>query len=472
MRALCVAGGHGTGERVIMDTPPDTVNAEPDAGIDEEPSPGRIAMISTHGHVTGKPPLGATDTGGQVVYVLELSRKLASLGYRVDIWTRRFDGRPEIEIVAPGVRIVRAACGGDAFIPKETLHEKIPEWCDNALAIIRREKLAYTFINSHYWDAGVAGDLLAKRLGVKHLHTPHSLGADKRRQMTGSKAALAVYNFDTRLAEEQRLYAAADHTIATTQEMADHIVADYGTDPVKVAMIPPGYDDTRFYPIGEPARQALRTKLGYDGTVFFSLGRLARTKGFDLLIRAFAVTLKRIPDARLVLGVGGDNLSPADQKVFDELVAVAAECGVTERVTFIGAVPFADTVKHYRAADCFILSSRVEPFGMTAIEAMACGTPTVVTVHGGLYRALTFGRNALFADPFDAEDLGITMMKAVKHPRLRARLSRMGAYRARSLFTWTGIAQQLVNIADHGDADEADAFKEVEWDEPWTDTDG
>ena len=51
----------------------------------------RIAMISTHGYVAAVPPLGAADTGGQVVYVLELSKKLALLGYQVDIWTRRFE---------------------------------------------------------------------------------------------------------------------------------------------------------------------------------------------------------------------------------------------------------------------------------------------------------------------------------------------------------------------------------------------
>ena len=117
-----------------------------------------------------------------------------------------------------------------------------------------------------------------------------------------------------------------------------------------------------------------------------------------------------------------------------------------------------------------MLSSRYEPFGMTAIEAMASGTPTVVTVHGGLYRALTFGRHALYADPFDKEDLGITMFKVLRHPRLRDRLARMGAHKARSLFTWTGIAQQLVAVVEQR-ASVSLALSDTEWDEPWNDAD-
>jgi len=117
-----------------------------------------------------------------------------------------------------------------------------------------------------------------------------------------------------------------------------------------------------------------------------------------------------------------------------------------------------------------VLSSRYEPFGMTAIEAMASGVPTVVTIHGGLWRALTFGRHALYADPFDKEDLGIIIHKILKHHRLAARLSRMGAHKARSLFTWTGVAQQLVAVVEQR-VSASLSLTDNEWDEPWNDGD-
>jgi mannosylfructose-phosphate synthase len=139
------------------------------------------------------------------------------------------------------------------------------------------------------------------------------------------------------------------------------------------------------------------------------------------------------------------------------------------KVRFGGYIPDDQLADYYRAADMFVLSSRYEPFGMTAIEAMASGTPAVVTVHGGFYRALTFGRHALFADPFDKEDLGITMWKIFRHPRLRGRLARMGAHKARSLFTWTGVAQQLIAVVEQRPA--ALVLADTEWDEPWNDAD-
>ena len=101
----------------------------------------------------------------------------------------------------------------------------------------------------------------------------------------------------------------------------------------------------------------------------------------------------------------------------------------------------------YRAADVFALSSRYEPFGMTAVEAMACGAPTVMTTHGGLWRAVYCGAQALYADTTDREEFGIALPQALKYPKLRERLHREGA-NVRALFTWTGIAQQLISAVE------------------------
>ena len=431
-------------------------------------------MVSTHGYVAAEPPLGAADTGGQVVYVIELSKKLAQLGFEVDIWTRRFADQPEIDVINEHVRVIRAPCGGKEFIGKETLVHHLGEWAENTLRFIGRNGLKYQFFNSHYWDAGVATQRLTEALDVPHVHTPHSLGLWKKQLMErdhpdDAQSFESKYNFAQRIHEETGLYRNCDEVIATTPTQVDMIVSDYGAPVEKVHMIPPGYDDNRFFPVSAASRKALRTRLGYEGQAVTAIGRLARNKGYDLLVDAFAVVAPRIPDAILHLAVGGTELNPSEQKILDELKTQVTTLGLDARVKFSGFVADAELADHYRAADAFVLCSRYEPFGMTAIEAMACGTPTVITTHGGLYRAVTFGRHALYADPFDREDLGISIVKILKHPRLAHRLGRMGAHKARSLFTWTGIAQQLTSLVEERAT--ALAFTDNEWDEPWNDGD-
>jgi mannosylfructose-phosphate synthase len=432
----------------------------------------RIAMVSLHGYVASEPPLGAADTGGQVVYVLELSRKLAQLGYAVDIWTRRFDQQPEIDEVADNVRIIRVPCGSLEFIPKEYLYREALEWSDNALRFIREHELEYQFINSHYWDAGVAGHYLALALNAPHVHTPHSLGIWKLRQMEqdfpeSQKTFDQKYNFSERIQHEISIYQTSSCVVATTPAQFEMLANDYNVSGSQLRMIPPGYDDSRFYPVGEASRQAIRTRLGFRGHVILALGRLALNKGYDLLIRAFAVTAARIDDAVLYLAVGGAEMSAQEEKLLKELRVLAESLDIAERMQIVGFIPDDELADYYRAADLFVLSSRYEPFGMTAIEAMACGTPTVVTIHGGLWQALTFGRHALFADPFDAADLGVTMFKPLLYERLHSRLSLMGSTRARELFTWTGIAQQLIGAIASEASPPVSPRQEDEWAEPW-----
>ncbi len=408
----------------------------------------RILMISTHGYVSAQPEFGRPDTGGQVVYVLELSESLARLGYRVDIMTRRFEGLPSIEPLSERVRIVRIPAGGDRFIRKEWMCDVIPEWVDNAARFIGSKGVAYAFIDSHYWDAGLAGDGLSRRLGIRHIHTPHSMGSWKRDNMAGDPQELErQYNFARRIRDERAIYQAADALIATTPQQRDILVnGTYDVPREKVAVVPPGFDDTRFFPVSTATRQALRREAGIEGPVILALGRVAANKGYDLLLRALPTVLSRVPAARLLLAVGSTEPTPGEARQVEELRRLAAELGIGHRVLFSDYIPDDELADTYRMADVFALSSRYEPFGMTAIEAMACGTPAVITTEGGLWEMVGWGIEALYANPLDVEAFGHAIATILLYPRIADQLARFGSQRARSSFTWNGVAQQLINV--------------------------
>ena len=257
-----------------------------------------------------------------------------------------------------------------------------------------------------------------------------------------------TYNFSRRIHHEKILYRECDMVIATSPIQLDMFGPDYDVPADKVRMIPPGYDDNRFFPVSGATRSVIRERLGWRGPVILALGRLAENKGYDLLVRGFKLVADRFPDAKLHLAVGGEDRGDHEAKLMQELKDIVAELDLEDRVVFGGFIADEDLPDYYRAADVFALSSRYEPFGMTAIEAMACGTPTVVTAHGGLWRAVIYGRHALIADPFDTEDFGITMTKILKYRQLAAMMRSRGARRMRAMFTWTGIAQQLVSAAE------------------------
>ncbi len=410
----------------------------------------RIMMISTHGYVAAEPEFGKPDTGGQVVYVLELSKCLARMGYRVDILTRRFEDQPAAETVSDRVRVLRFPCGGKDFIPKETLCECIPEWVENVSHFVRGKQIRYSFINSHYWDAGLAGQALANRFGVPHLHTPHSIGAWKRDNMDGDPAELErLYNFKKRIREEKVIYDECDQLIVTTPTQREIVVAsEYDVPEDKIHVIPPGYDDQRFFPVSLSSREAIKRELDLQGPIVLALGRMAHNKGYDLLIRSMKPVFERISDARLLLAVGSKEPPAEEVEQIEQLRQLAQELGVQDRVLFRDYIPDEWLADYYRAADVFALSSRYEPFGMTAVEAMACGTPAVVTTEGGLWEQVAWGTEALYANPFDPEAFGHAIASVLMYPEISDRLSRYGSQKARARFTWTGIAQQLLNLIE------------------------
>jgi mannosylfructose-phosphate synthase len=371
---------------------------------------------------------------------------LARLGYHVDILTRQFEDFPAEEAVADHVRLLRFPCGGPAFIPKETLCYSIPEWVENVCRFVRADRLEYLLINSHYWDAGLAGQALARRLAVPHYHTPHSIATWKRDNMDGDPQELERrYNFRHRIREERVIYQECDLLIATTPAQRDILRGEeYDVLPEKIRVIPPGYDDRRFFQVGSATRQSLKADLNLEGRVVLAIGRIARNKGYDLLIDAMVPVVERFDDARLVLAIGSTEPTAEEVDQIDTLRQRVRERNLSGHVDFRDYVPDALLADYYRAADVFALSSRYEPFGMTAVEAMACGTPTVITTEGGLWEQVVWGLEALYANPFDPSSFGHHIAAIFQHPAVARQLSNNGAQKARARFTWTGIAQQLL----------------------------
>jgi mannosylfructose-phosphate synthase len=407
-------------------------------------------MLSLHGYVAAEPELGKPDTGGQVVYVLELAKRFSRLGRRVDLVTRRFEDQPEVDEVNENFRVWRIPYGGSEFIRKEDMHDYLGDFVTNFLSAARNRGNQYDVVYSHYWDAGWAGQKIAEELGIPHVHTPHSLGWWKQTTMGGDMSEEemeAKYRFKERIRTEFLVYQTCDQVIATTEPQTELLEEHYDVLERHISVVPPGMDENRFSPARQEERERLREKYGIKNQDVLALGRMATNKGYDLLLRAMPSVFELVPDARLVAAIGSDD-SEQDESGVGELKQVAQELGIADRIKWVQYVPDEDLPNYYRAASVFALPSRYEPFGMVAIEAMACGTPTVVTVHGGLFELIEFGRHALYADPFRPLEFGTMLAVPMLHPDLAREFSVEGARFARRNFGWTGIAKRILGIFD------------------------
>ncbi|MBT8425536.1 MAG: glycosyltransferase, partial [Silicimonas sp.] len=339
---------------------------------------GSLLMISLHGYVAGSPELGKPDTGGQVVFVMELAKRFARLGYNVDVVTRRFEDQPAEDRINDNLRVWRIPFGGPDFIRKEDMHDWYGDFVSNLLAAIRKQGLAYDVVNSHYWDAGVSGQKIAEELQIPHVHTPHSLGWWKAKDMKGlGEGKKANYRFEERIQKEFVLYRSCDHVIATSEQQVQLIEDHYDLPSEHITMIPPGIDEQRFTAVTPTQLSEIRQQLKMSENDVYVVGRAATNKGYDLIIQALPHLLEMQPDARLVLAAGAN--SDDDKKLIEIWKKQAAELGVADAIDWRGYVADEDLANYYRAPGIFALPSRYEPFGMTAVEAMSSGTATVLT---------------------------------------------------------------------------------------------
>lgn len=164
----------------------------------------------------------------------------------------------------------------------------------------------------------------------------------------------------------------------------------------------------------------------HGGPVVLALGRAERTKGFDLLLRAFA-RADTPPGSTLVIGGEGTELS--------SLRALADALGLGRRVRFPGRLARPEVAGWLRAADVFVVPSRIEAFGIVVLEAWRSGTALVATTHGGPAEIVTDGVDGLLVDPLDVDVLADALSRLLHDRELAGRLGEAGR-RSVERYTW------------------------------------
>ncbi len=200
-------------------------------------------------------------------------------------------------------------------------------------------------------------------------------------------------------------------------------------------VIPNGIDWSRFAHL--PTRGSFRDKHGYGNEpLLLFLGRLHFKKGLDLLISAFAAIHRRFPEARLAIA------GPENDDYGQRVRGWVAENGLNDAVRFVGHLDGPDVLEAYLDADVFVLPSYTENFGMTVVEAMACGVPVVISDQVNIHAEVA-ASNAGLVTRCDAGEVTDAVNKLLSDEDMRARMGRAGRSEAQARYTWPAIVDAL-----------------------------
>ena len=400
----------------------------PDNSIPDIPFHRRIALICFHSCPVGR--LGDTKTGGMNVYVRQLALELASLGCRVDVFTRMHDdAEPQVVPLSERARVIHLEAGPSQSALGD-LHSYTADFAESVVQFQESESLEYTLIHSHYWLSGVAALELSRRWHVPHIATFHTLARTKQRARAGEREGAR------RAHAEQQIIDSADSLVVSTRIEKEDIGRLYGRNGTPIRVIPPGVDLSLFRKVDQ---YAARQRLGLsDERIVLYVGRIEPLKGLDILLRAAAL-LDDISGTRILI-VGGNPLEDAE---FERLNMLADSLRISDMVTFTGSVSQEVLPAYYSAADIFVLPSWYESFGLAALEAMSCGTPVVVSRVGGLTTFIEHGKTGYLVPWRCPEAFARSLETLLENPSLRRAMGEAAARRATRM-SWADMANRML----------------------------
>ncbi|XSG85400.1 MAG: HAD-IIB family hydrolase [Methylohalobius sp. ZOD2] len=433
-----------------------------------------IVLISVHGLIRGKDlELGRdADTGGQVLYVVELARHLAEHPdvAQVDLLTRRVqdakvssDYARSEESLSDKARIVRVTCGPRRYLYKETLWPYLDTFVDHALLHIRSVGRVPDVIHAHYADAGYAGARLASLLGVPLVYTGHSLGRVKRERLQARglkpKTVEDRYNISQRIEAEEFALDTAAFVVASTRQEVDEQYALYDNyQPRDMGVIPPGVDLSRFQPprrgeswpsiFDELSRFLKRPRK----PMILALARADERKNHTGLIRAYGENPELQEAANLVLVAGNrediKTLERGPREVLTQILLAVDRYDLYGKCAYPKHHQSEDVPDLYRIAartrGVFVNPALTEPFGLTLVEAAASGLPIVATEDGGPRDIVRHCRNGMLVDPLDTEALGRTLLEALAQKDRWRRWARSGLRGVHRHYSWQAHVEKYL----------------------------
>jgi len=275
----------------------------------------------------------------------------------------------------------------------------------------------YDLIHCHDWITFQAGTEASRACRIPMVVTVHSTEYDR----TGN-----LWPFDWILGIERSGTAVADLVLTVSNRMAGQLEKRFGVPKEKLRVFYNAIDAAPF------DRKARREEFGFsaDSKIVLYNARLSIQKGPEFFVRAAAKVAEKEPKARFIVSGSGDLLP--------RLTEMAVELGIADKIKFLGFTPFEEVPLLYAISDLYVLPSVSEPFGITVLEAMASGTPVIVSKTSGVSEIV---KHCLTVDFWDVDEMAAKMIGVLRYAVLHDEMASNAKPEARR-FSWDQVASE------------------------------
>jgi len=273
----------------------------------------------------------------------------------------------------------------------------------------------FDVIHAHDWLTFPAGVMLSRVSGKPLCVHVHSTEFDR-----------AGNNVNQRVYEIERLgMHAADRVLAVSQLTKNICERRYGVPGDKIDVVYNGIER-------ENQQPAAGSDIQSGDKIVLFLGRITMQKGPEYFIAAAKRVLEKVKDVKFVIAGSGDMAL--------RMVELAANMGIGHKVLFTGFLRGKDVERIYQMADCYVMPSVSEPFGLAALEAISHDVPVIVSKTSGVSEVLS---HVLKVDFWDIDEMANKIIAVLRHPPLGATLREHGSFELQRL-TWSGAAERCV----------------------------